>query len=279
MKPNSFRSGYLPLVDAGLPTAMVAAIAVFALIFSTALLPAQDLPQSSRPSAGSTAASQDSTAAIAVTSSMDVLDDKRPLESGDVIAFRIVEDRSAPFSLIVTDSGEVEVPFIGRVYAKGKSPKELAYEIKAALEKEHYQKATVIIGLDWLGTRREGLGEGTPGYVGKVNVWGAVGRAGPIAIPTQEGLTIAEAILAAGGFTPFANQTKVRVHRVVSPDSASGGPDSGSISPEALAANKKKLTQIIIINVKDIIEEGNLSKNISLQANDVIIVEEKFFNF
>ena len=242
------------------------------LIILATRLSAQSLPESSSRSSGSSGASRDSTAAIAATSSMDVLDDKRPLESGDVIAFRIVEDRSAPFSLIVTDSGEVEVPFIGRVYGKGKTPKELAYEIKEALEKEHYQKATVIIGLDWLGTRRESLGDGALGYAGKVNVWGAVGRAGPIAIPSLDGLTIAEAILAAGGFTPFAKQTKVRVHRVISPNSK-------SVSPEALAANKKKLTQIIIVNVKDIIEKGNLSKNISLQANDVIIVEEKFFNF
>lgn len=215
---------------------------------------------------------QDTAAAIASTSSMEKLDDERELEIGDVLAFRIVEDRSAPFSLVVTDSGQVEVPFIGRVMAKGKTARALAYEIKEELEKDHYQQATVIVGLDWSGTRKAGFNIEAAGYDGRVNVWGAVGREGPIAIPSTDGLTLAEAILAAGGFTPFAKTKKVRVHRIVTPG-------AGENSPEKLAASRKKLTQIIIVNVKDIMEKGDLSKNIALKPNDVIIVEEKFFNF
>lgn len=82
------------------------------------------------------------------TTLMEVLDDKRPLRVADRLSMRVVEDRKPPVALIVTDSGEVEVPLIGRIPAKGKTCKQLAYSIKGPLEREYYYKATVIVGLD-----------------------------------------------------------------------------------------------------------------------------------
>src|SRR6266436_6534136 len=68
------------------------------------------------------------------TTSMEVLDDKRLLRVADRLSMRVVEDRKPPVPLIVTDSGEVEVPLIGRIPAKGKTCKQLAYSIKGPLE-------------------------------------------------------------------------------------------------------------------------------------------------
>ncbi|MBV9390471.1 MAG: polysaccharide biosynthesis/export family protein, partial [Verrucomicrobia bacterium] len=70
------------------------------------------------------------TSGVENTTSMEVLDDKRPLRVGDRLSMRVVEDRKPPTPLVVTDSGEVEVPLIGRVMAKGKTCKQLAYSIK-----------------------------------------------------------------------------------------------------------------------------------------------------
>src|SRR4028118_1307278 len=75
---------------------------------------------------------------VAYTNSMAVLDDRRKLGIGDQVRFRVVEDRKEPTPLVVTDSGEMEVPLIGRVNAAGKTCKQLAYEIKSGLEKEYY---------------------------------------------------------------------------------------------------------------------------------------------
>jgi len=63
-----------------------------------------------------------------------------------VVSYRVVEERKDPIPLMVTDSGEIEVPYIGRVPAAGKTCKELAYEIKPLLEKDYFYKATVIVG-------------------------------------------------------------------------------------------------------------------------------------
>src|SRR5262249_21521858 len=71
------------------------------------------------------------------TNSMAVLDDKKRLGRDDFVSFRVVEDRDNESQrLRVNDNGELEVPYIGLVYAQGKTCRELAYTIKGALEKE-----------------------------------------------------------------------------------------------------------------------------------------------
>src|SRR4051812_37742708 len=90
---------------------------------------------------------------VAFTNSMDVLDDTRPLSFGDKVSLRVVEDRKPPIETYVTDSGDMEVPLIGRVKARGKTCKALAREIKAALDKEYFYNCNVILGLDTAANR------------------------------------------------------------------------------------------------------------------------------
>ena len=80
---------------------------------------------------------------------MSVLDDKKRLGTDDFVSFRVVEDRdNVSQRLRVNDNGELEVPYIGLVPAQGRTCRELAYNIKAALEKEYYYHATVILAVD-----------------------------------------------------------------------------------------------------------------------------------
>src|SRR5206468_5568681 len=76
------------------------------------------------------------------------LDEKHKLAIGDRLSFRIEEDQEDPKPLTVTDSGDLELPYLGRFPAENKTCKELAREIKAELEKEYYYQATVIIAVD-----------------------------------------------------------------------------------------------------------------------------------
>ena len=89
------------------------------------------------------------TSTVMRTNSMTVLDDKKRLGSNDYVSFRVVEDRDEESQhLRVNDNGELEVPYIGLVPAKGRSCRELAYAIRAALEKEYYYHATVILAIE-----------------------------------------------------------------------------------------------------------------------------------
>ncbi len=130
------------------------------------------------------------------------LDEKHQLAIGDQISFRIVEDEEDPKTLTVTDSGELEVPYIGRFHAVGKTCKVLSGQLKAELEKDYYYPASVIIAVNVMAKSR-----------GRVYLVGPVHVPGPQEIPSDETLTLGKAIMRAGGFTDFADRKDVRVRR------------------------------------------------------------------
>ena len=76
-----------------------------------------------------------------------VLNDTVKLTNGDRLSYLVVEENRKPILLHITDSGEIEVPLVGRVKATGKTCRQFASEIKSILEKEYFKRATVIIGL------------------------------------------------------------------------------------------------------------------------------------
>jgi polysaccharide biosynthesis/export protein len=187
-----------------------------------------------------------SSSAVASTTSMEVLDDKRPLKIGDHLSMRVVEDRKPPVGLIVTDSGEVEVPLIGRILAKGKTCKQLAYAIKGPLEQEYYYKATVIIGLN----------AGSLKSLGRVYVSGQVRNQGPLEIPPDETFTVSKAIMRAGGFADFANKRRVKLIR-----------------------RKGTETETTIVDLNLVIKKGQIDKDPVVEPDDTIIVPERLINF
>ena len=178
------------------------------------------------------------------------LNDKRPISIGDKISLSIAEDETAPRSLSITDSGEIDAPYIGRVAVGGKTCKQLAFYVKKLLEKEYYYEATVLISLDSAGARSVSKG--------RFYLNGQVLRPSQYELPVDEVLTVSKAILRAGGFTQYANKKKVRLMR------------SG--------ASKEKL-ETIFVDVNAILEKGEAGKDVELQPDDSIFVDEKFFNF
>lgn len=196
-------------------------------------------------------------AATATTNTIDappatlsgyVPDDKYKLRVGDRVSFQVLEDRDAPKSLVVADSGEIDVPYIGRVAATDKTCKQLADEIKALLEQEYYYRATVILALDVANK-----------VLGRVYVWGQVRAQGAIDLLVNENLTAGKAILRAGGFGDFANKKKVKVIR------------------EAETAGGSK--QTFELNMVDILEKGETELDLVLQPDDFIIVPSRLINF
>jgi polysaccharide biosynthesis/export protein len=177
------------------------------------------------------------------TNSMAALDEKKRLGSNDYVSFRVVEDRDNDSQrLRVSDNGELEVPYIGPVPAQGKTCKELAYNIKAALEKEYYYHATVILALDRVSEKSRG----------KVYVYGSVKSQGPQEIPADESYTASKAVIRAGGFGDFANKRKVKVTRKNGKDFA--------------------------VDLKRIIEEGHTEEDVVLQPDDQIYVPQRLIN-
>ena len=192
-------------------------------------------------------ASASSANTVAGITSMDSLDDKQLLAIGDLVSFRILEDRDEIKSLSVKDAGELEIPYLGRVQAAEKTCKKLALEIKEGLEKDLYKHATVLIAIDSLNKNR-----------GKVYIAGAVRGTGMQEIPSDGELTVSKAILRAGGFTEYADKRNVRLMR------------KGKSSDNG---------KTIIVDVTAVIEKGKFDKDYKLEPEDFIFVPAKIINF
>ncbi|MEM1157868.1 MAG: SLBB domain-containing protein [Verrucomicrobiota bacterium] len=170
--------------------------------------------------------------------SMDTLDDSYRFKVGDQIIYRVIEDQDQEVRRIVMDTGQVTLPYLGKVMAKGLTAKEIAFKIKPLLEKEYYKQATVLLTLD---TQRK--------FRGKAYIFGAVTQPGAIQIPTDEVLTVSKAILKVGGFAPSADRTSVRVERKT---------DAGKKS--------------VIVNMAEVIDGGDSEQDITVEPNDFIVI-------
>lgn len=188
----------------------------------------------------------------ALLTSMENLDNTRPIEVDYVISIRIVEDRKDPVQQKVAVTGEVQVPYIGLVRAQGRSCRELAYTIKRELEKSYFISATVLIAIDQVPIREGMRQEDIDTYT----MFGFVLKQGKYDLSKYEDMTISQVILRAGGFAQFADVEHVIVVR-----STPGG--------------EKR----ILVNVDSIMRKGLLQNDIFIRKNDVIIVPEKKINF
>lgn len=170
------------------------------------------------------------------------LDDHHRIRPGDKLSFRIAEDGEEAKNLPVTDSGEIELPYsFGRFSAANKTCKQLAQEIKAALEKEYYHRATIYLALDTINNVR-----------GKAYVAGQVAKPGPVNIPVDSPLKLSQAILLVGPPTQWAKLSEVKVFR-----------------------KKGNETESIIVDVGAILNKGRLDKDVVLEPDDVVIVPER----
>jgi protein involved in polysaccharide export with SLBB domain len=176
------------------------------------------------------------------------VDPNAVLSPGDQLTFVIEEDREPALLLRVTDSGELEVPYIGRVRASGRSAQDVASEIKRRLEADYYYRATVRLGIDQVSRSAAPLG--------RVFVSGLVRAPGPIPMLSGESLSLSGAILKAGGFAQFADSRKVKLTR------KSGGSSSTRV-----------------IDVKAILEQGKLDLDVPLEDGDFIHVPQRLINW
>jgi protein involved in polysaccharide export with SLBB domain len=187
-------------------------------------------------------------AGVDVAATMATLDDKYHLAIGDRISLRIEEDEEDPKVLPVTDSGDLEVPYIGRFHAENKTCKQLARELKQALEKDYYYQATVILAVDSMTKSR-----------GKVYLVGPVRVPGAQDIPSDEVLTLSKAIMRAGGFSDFADRRNVKVTRKAGPGEADN--------------------KTFVVDVALILDKGKIDRDLPLEPGDLVVIPERLIRF
>jgi polysaccharide biosynthesis/export protein len=178
---------------------------------------------------------------------MAIVDPDKKLSAGDQVTVEIIEDREGGLPRVVTAAGELDVPPLGRVKVSGRTTAEAAGEIKQLLEKDYYFHATVRLAIDRV----------SPIQVrsGMIYLSGEVRGVGPQEMVAGETLTLANAILKAGGLGEWGDARKVKLMR-----------------------QKNGATETTIVNYKAIIEKGDVRNDPVLQDGDRIFVPKKIIN-
>jgi len=234
---------------------------------SVAPFPSDTEPTIQTPGATAAANSTNTSPASPVTAatltSMAALDDKTLLEAGDTISFRVIEDRDQAVSLPVTDSGEVNFPYVNRVKVEGKTCHQVAMEVKKLLEVDYYKRATVIIGLDVMVGKDKTPAKDMAWVVGEVR------QVGPLELVKAQPMTVSQIILRAGGFGDFADKRKVKViHR--NPKMAETDPN------HLLDSDNVKNAQVIDVQS---VFDGKSTNDPEVKPGDYIIVPKQWVHF
>jgi polysaccharide export outer membrane protein len=147
-------------------------------------------------------------------------------------------------SVPVRPDGKITVPLIGDVPAGGKTPDDVAAEIRDKLQ-SYVRDPQVAVILTALRSHE---------YLSRVRVTGAVRS--PVSIPYRQGMTVLDAVLAAGGTTEFAAPDRTELYRK----------GEGGASTTAYAVRLEKILQ-----------QGDLANNYPVQPGDVITVPLRAF--
>jgi len=142
----------------------------------------------------------------------------------------------------VRPDGKISVPIIGDVAAGGRTPSEVAETIKKRLS-EYVRDPNVAVILTELRSHE---------FLSRVRVTGAVRT--PRSMPHRQGMTVLDAVLEAGGVNDFASPNRSRLYR-----------------------KGKDKTDVLEIDLGDILKKGRLESNYFLRPGDVITVPERLF--
>jgi polysaccharide export outer membrane protein len=146
-------------------------------------------------------------------------------------------------SVPVRPDGRITVPLIGDVVAGGRTPDQVSAEIKDKLQSyiRDPQVAVILVALR------------SNEYLSRVRVTGAVRS--PISIPYRQGMTVLDAVLAAGGITEFAAPDRTELYRKGDGQSATS----------------------YAVHLDRILQKGDLANNYPVQPGDVITVPQRAF--
>jgi polysaccharide export outer membrane protein len=145
-------------------------------------------------------------------------------------------------SVPVRPDGKITVPLIGDVVAGGKTPEEVATEVKDKLQ-AFVRDPQVAVILTELRSHE---------YLSRVRVTGAVRT--PVSLPYRQGMTVLDAVLAAGGTTEFAAPDRTELYR-----------------------KDGETTQSYAVRLDNILQQGELTTNYPVQPGDVITVPQRSF--
>jgi polysaccharide export outer membrane protein len=160
----------------------------------------------------------------------------------DIVQVSVWRNPELGITVPVRPDGMISVPLVGDVAAGGHTPAEVAKDIQAKLASFVRDPQVAVILTDLRSHE----------YLSRVRVTGAVRQ--PVSIPYRPGMTVLDAVLAAGGVTEFAAGDRSELYR----KSGQG-------------------TETYAVRLDKILNRGDLSTNFPVSPGDVITIPERTF--
>lgn len=160
---------------------------------------------------------------------------------GDMLDISVWRNAELSTKVPVRPDGRISTPLVSDVVAAGRTPQQLGLDIQERLKKFVADPIVTVIVSNFVG-----------GYNEQIRIVGEAVT--PKSIPYQAHMTALDAMIAAGGLTPYAagNRTKIVRH-----------------------VDGKE--QDLNVRLSDLLKNGDLSANTDLRPGDIIIIPQSFF--
>jgi len=160
----------------------------------------------------------------------------------DTITVNVWRNPELTVTVPVRPDGKISMPLIGDVTAAGSTPEEVSADISKRLQ-SYVRDPNVTIMVTGLQSHE---------YLARIRITGAINT--PSSLNYRQGMTVLDAILAAGSVNDFSAPNNTKLYR--------------KIDGKA---------RVINIRLGDILYEGSLETNIDLRPGDIITVPERLF--
>lgn len=160
----------------------------------------------------------------------------------DQVQVNVWRNPELSVTMPVRPDGKISLPLIGDVQAGGRTPPDVAEEIRQRLS-EYVREPNVTVILTDLRNHE---------YISRVRVTGAVQT--PTSLAHRQGMTVLDAVLQAGGVNEFAAPNRAKLYRKIGSE-----------------------TKVYPIDLSGILNEGKLATNYELMPGDIITVPERLF--
>ncbi len=175
---------------------------------------------------------------------------------GDVLAIKVFEDPSTSGDFEVSPEGYINFPYIGRVKVEGLTPSEVedVLETKLKQGKIYVNPHISVVVKEYKSQKVIVLGE-----VEKPGIY-----------PLTGNITILDVISMCGGLTDKAGEQLILIKKGAE---AYENDITGSEAKIVYSAEKKG-KKILMVNLKDLLQKGDLRQNYVVEGGDVVFVPE-----
>lgn len=160
----------------------------------------------------------------------------------DMVQVSVWHNPDLSATVPVRPDGKISLPLVGDVDAAGRTPSQVSADVKERLA-AYIRDPQVAVILTELRSNE---------YLSRVRVTGAVRQ--PVSITYRQGMTVLDAVLAAGGPTEFAAADRSELYR-----------------------KEGSATKSFEVRLGKIMKKGDLGTNFPVRPGDIITVPERAF--